>query len=204
VTDGLDRHPEEPDQPDVDLWRVRRTYARAALHESDLATTWLEQFQSWLGDATRAGLTDPAAMVLATAAPDCRPSARTVLLRGVTEVGFVFFTNYDSRKGAELRENPRAALVFPWVDIGRQVVVDGNVSFLTSSESDVYFDARPHGSKLAAIASQQSQVIGSRSMLDDAHAELRRQYPEDAPVPRPPVGAACGSLPSQSSSFRAG
>lgn len=151
--------------------------------EEDFAKDPLEQFERWFEDARRA-LELPEAMTLATAAADGTPSARMVLLKGVDERGFLFFTNYESRKGRELADNPRAALVFHWaLDPRRQVLVTGRVERLAAEESDEYFRTRPHGSRLAAMASRQSTVV-SREDLDRAVAELEREHPGDD-VPRP-------------------
>jgi pyridoxamine 5'-phosphate oxidase len=132
----------------------------------------------------RAGLPEPNAMTLATTAHDGRPSARMVLLKGVDQRGFLFFTNYASRKGRELAENPRAALVFYWHEVNRQVRVTGRVSKLPAAESDAYFATRPHGSRIAALASRQSAVIPSRAALEARYRELSTGYPNDGP-PRP-------------------
>ena len=151
--------------------------------EEDFARDPLEQFEHWFEDARRA-LELPEAMTLATAAADGTPSARMVLLKGVDERGFLFFTNYESRKARELADNPRAALVFHWaLDPRRQVLVTGRVERLAAEESDEYFRTRPHGSRLAAMASRQSSVV-SREDLDRAVAELEREHPGDD-VPRP-------------------
>jgi pyridoxamine 5'-phosphate oxidase len=132
----------------------------------------------------RTGLREPNAMTLATAGPNGRPSARMVLLKGVTESGFLFFTNYQSRKASELALNPHAALVFYWRNVNRQVRVTGRVSKLPGTESDEYFATRPLGSRLAAVASLHSAVIPSRATLDTRYAELTARYPNDGP-PRP-------------------
>jgi len=163
---------------------MRRAYRRTGLAETDLAATWLRQFEHWLADAVAAGLGEPNAMVVATADHDARPSARTVLLKGVDEAGFVFFTNRASRKGRELAANPRAALLFPWHDLQRQVIVEGAVEPLTTAEDDAYFATRPHGSRLGAVASPQSQVVASRESLERAFAEAAERYPDT--IPRPP------------------
>jgi pyridoxamine 5'-phosphate oxidase len=165
---------------------MTRAGGSSQLSEETLASTWVAQFELWLDDAVKAGIAEPFAMVLSTATPDGRPSVRSVLLRAVNESGFVCHTNYNSRKGRELAANPNAALVFPWYDLGRQVVVDGRVERLGTEESDLYFASRPHLSRLSALVSPQSQVIESRKVLEARHAELKRQYPEGVPVPRPP------------------
>lgn len=155
------------------------------LSEEGLPVSWLEQFRSWLEDAVQANLAEPYAMVLGTSTPQGRPSARSVLLRGVDQAGFVCHTNYNSRKGREVEANPFASLLFPWYALGRQVVVDGRVERLNAEQSDAYFAGRPHGSKLSALASPQSQLIPSRKVLEERHASLRAEYPPGAPVPRP-------------------
>ena len=164
---------------------MRRAYARAGLVESDLASDWPAQFAAWIADARDAGLTEPNAMVLATTTPDGRPSARTVLLKAFDERGFVFFTNLDSRKGREATANPAVALVFPWHDIERQVVVTGEALQVSEAEADAYFALRPRGSQLGALASPQSQVLPSRAPLEQARDELAARHPEGEPVPRP-------------------
>ena len=163
---------------------MRRTYRRMGLSEDDLAPTWLRQFEHWLADAVAAGIGEPNAMVLATADAQGRPSARTVLLKGVDDDGFVLFTNRDSRKGREVAANPRAALLFPWHDLQRQVIAEGPVAPLTADEDDAYFATRPHGSRLGALASPQSEVIPSRDALQAAFDEAAKRYPDA--VPRPP------------------
>ena len=175
-----------PSIPDPQrLAEMRRTYARGGLDERDLAPTWLEQLRAWVADAVAAQLLEPNAMVLASAAADGAPSARTVLLKGLAEDGLTFFTNYTSRKGRELEGNPRACVVFPWIDLQRQVVVTGAVARVPEVESDAYFATRPRGSQLGAAVSPQSRVVGSRAQLDDAVAELAARHPEPEPVPRP-------------------
>jgi len=156
------------------------------LREDELAPTWLEQFERWLGEATRDGIYEPEAMVLATADADARPSARTVLLKGCDEQGFVFFTNLHSRKGRELESNPHAALVFPWHAVHRQVLVTGAVSQIEPDRSDAYFASRAYGSRIGARASRQSSVIAGRAVLEDARTQAERRFPPDRPVPRPP------------------
>jgi pyridoxamine 5'-phosphate oxidase len=148
---------------------MRRTYDfTGGLVEEDLAATWLEQFERWLDEVVRSDrLVEPNAMVLATAGPDCHPSARTVLLKGVDERGFVLYTNLESRKGRDALANPHAALVFDWIELGRQVVVTGAIERLGDAESDAYFASRPRGSQIGAHASRQSSVIASRDELDE-------------------------------------
>ena len=139
----------------------------------------LEQFRQWFAEAGEADR-----MALATATLDGSPSLRMVLLKGADENGFTFFTGYESRKGAELEGNPRAALLFYWQDLGRQIRIEGTVERVSAAESDAYFATRPRGAQIAAIASRQGRVLESRQQLDDAVAELERQY-EGRDVPRP-------------------
>ena len=171
---------------DLSRWiaRLRRDVPEFQLEESDVAINPIDQFRSWMQEAIDAGLTFPNAMTLATATAEGVPSARIVLLKGIDERGFVFFTNYESRKGRELAENPRAAVVFHWQQLGRQVRVEGEVAALPSEESEAYFRTRPRGSRLAAWASRQSQVITSRGALEERFAELSTSYREqDIPLP---------------------
>jgi pyridoxamine 5'-phosphate oxidase len=145
----------------------------------------LEQFERWFAEAKRAGVEVPEAMTLATADAEGAPSARMVLLKGVGEDGFVFYTGYGSRKSEELEQNPRAALVFYWRPLGRQVRVEGSVERVSEPESAAYFATRPRGSQLAAWASHQSRPLGSREELERRYLELEREY-EDREVPLPP------------------
>jgi pyridoxamine 5'-phosphate oxidase len=164
---------------------MRKTYAQAGLSEEAAARDPLEQFGRWLSEAVAAGLPEPNAMVLATASSEGAPNARTVLLKGVDDRGFTFFTNRASPKGQELAANPRAALVFPWHALARQVRVTGPVSELSREEVSAYFSTRPHGSRLGAWASPQSQVIEGRRQLDAGWAEVAERFPEGADVPAP-------------------
>jgi pyridoxamine 5'-phosphate oxidase len=156
------------------------------LRESTVDPDPVAQFAAWFEDARVAGIRLPEAMVLATARADGAPSARFVLLNRFDERGFVFFANYESRKGRELAENPRAALVFHWDPLGRQVRIEGPVERLPAEESDSYFATRPRGARLSALASRQSEVVESREALEARVAELSAEYPGDA-VPRPPT-----------------
>jgi pyridoxamine 5'-phosphate oxidase len=165
-----------------DLQAMRRDYTAPPLLEHDLAPTWLEQFERWLGD-TVGEVDEPNAMILATADPQGRPSARTILLKAVDERGFVFFTNRRSRKGRELEANPRAALVFPWLDVRRQVVVEGTVEPLADEESDSYFATRPREARVSAHASPQSEVVETREALERLRDEAAARFPGDVPRP---------------------
>jgi pyridoxamine 5'-phosphate oxidase len=144
----------------------------------------IELFREWFAAAEAGGATLPDAMTLATAGADARPSARTVLLKGVDKRGFVFFTNYESPKGQELTSNPRGALVFLWhMEPKRQVLVQGRVERVPREESEAYFATRPRGSRLAALVSNQSRPIESRKQLEDAFAEAESTYSDDVPLP---------------------
>ena len=157
---------------------------RGGLDPAAVRADPLEQVLAWLADAEAAGVDEPNAMTLATASRDGRPSARTVLLKGVDERGFAFFTNYRSRKGRELAENPYAAIVLYWRPLGRQVCATGRVSRMPGAESDRYFGSRARASRLGALASPQSRAIPSRAALDEAVRTLASRYPGDS-VPRP-------------------
>ncbi|GAA0390622.1 pyridoxamine 5'-phosphate oxidase [Microbispora corallina] len=162
---------------------LRHSYEGEPLLESGMADDPMEQFAVWFGDAVAAGLPEPNAMIVATSSAGGRPSARTVLLKGFDERGFVFFTNYESRKGRDLAENPRACLLFPWHPIRRQVRVEGRVVRLPREDSAAYFHSRPYGSRIAAWASRQSAVVASREELDRRYEELARRWPQDPPLP---------------------
>lgn len=165
---------------------LREEYARAELTADHVADDPLDQFQEWFDDALDAELTEPNAMTLATAGTDGAPSARIVLLKGVDERGFRFFTNYESQKGTQLHQNPRAALVFWWPPLERQVRVEGRVERIPEDESTAYFNRRPRGSQLGAWASPQSRVVESREVLEDNLEAVRAEYDEADEIPRPP------------------
>ena len=154
------------------------------LRKSSVDPDPLEQFRRWYAEAGEAGIKAPQAMALATAGTDGAPSVRMVLLKGADEDGFVFFTGYVSRKAAELDTNPRAALLFHWDALGRQVRIEGRVERVAGQESDAYFATRPRGAQLAAAASQQSSVLRDRAEIDDRVAELAREH-EGSDVRRP-------------------
>jgi pyridoxamine 5'-phosphate oxidase len=166
---------------------MRLDYAvQAGLVEADLAPDWATQFARWFADAAAAAIPEPNAMIVATAAPDGRPSARTVLLKAYDARGLVFFTNYESRKGGEARANPYASLVFPWLVLHRQVVVCGRVEPVARAETEAYFATRPRGAQLGAWASAQSRVIPDRAELEQGYAAAARRFAENEPVPAPP------------------
>jgi len=164
---------------------MRRAYGLGELLESQVDADPVVQFQTWLAQATEAGLPEPNAMVLATADADGRPSARTVLLKRVDERGLVFYTNQQSRKADDLAANPHCALVFPWHAMERQVRVEGTVTKLPTDEVDEYFASRPRGSQLGAWASQQSQPVESREELDLQYTSYERQWPEGTDIATP-------------------
>jgi len=165
--------------------RLRKEYTRAGLRESDADPDPIEQFRRWFDETLAADLHEPNAMTLAAAAPDGRPSARIVLLKGFDERGFVFYTNYEGRKSQELEANPYAALVFYWGELERQVRIEGRVSRVSEEESDAYFAGRPRGSQLGAWVSEQSRPVRDRGSLEERLRELEAEY-EGREVPRPP------------------
>ncbi len=169
----------------MSLANLRREYTQAGLSESALAADPIAQFQKWLHDAIAAELAEPNAMILATVAADGQPSARTVLLKAVDTGGFSFFTNYQSHKARDLAANPRAAITFLWVELERQVNIEGRVTKLPHEDSAAYFKLRPRGSRLGAWASQQSEIIPGREGLEARMAQLEAQYPGDD-IPLPP------------------
>ncbi|MDP8949192.1 MAG: pyridoxamine 5'-phosphate oxidase, partial [Actinomycetota bacterium] len=152
--------------------RLRKEYTRAGLKESDIDSNPIQQFRTWFGEALASNLHEPNAMTIATATPDGCPSARIVLLKGFDERGFVFYTNYEGRKSSELEANPRAALVFYWGELERQVRVEGRVERIPDEESDAYFAGRPRGSQLGAWASEQSRPVTDRGALEERLREL--------------------------------
>lgn len=158
---------------------LRRDYAREGLDEKNVARDPYQQFELWFDEVLRSKLPEPNAMILATVSAAGQPSVRTVLLKGYDRRGFVFFTNYDSRKGRELAHNPRATLVFLWLELERQVRLEGRVEKVSADESDQYYVTRPVGSRLAAWASPQSEVMPDRASLEARFAEAARQHGDD-------------------------
>ncbi|MGJ5676100.1 MAG: pyridoxamine 5'-phosphate oxidase [Nostochopsis sp.] len=163
---------------------LRKDYTLRGLNETDIAPNPFIQFQKWFDEALTAQLLEPNAMTLATTTPDGKPSARIVLLKDFDKRGFVFFTNYNSHKGQELAENPQAALVFWWAELERQVRICGHVEKVSENDSDRYFQSRPFNSRLGAWASNQSDIIENRTLLEQRFQELQAQY-ENQDVPRP-------------------
>ena len=164
---------------------LRRDYSAESLMEEDVAANPIDQFEKWWQQVIQSEIVEPNAMTLATASGDGMPAARIVLLKGFSKSGFVFFTNYNSYKGMQLLENPKACLVFFWKELERQVRIVGLVTKLTESESDAYFNSRPEGSRVGAWASPQSQVIENRKWLEDRFEEYKTTFTEKAPE-RPP------------------
>jgi len=162
----------------------RKEYKADPLREEEMMQDPILQFNRWMTDAVESGIPEPNAMVLATATPDGKPSARTVLLKEVNEEGFVFFTNYESRKGRELTANPFAAIVFDWHEIERQIRIEGQVEKLSPEESDAYFDSRPRLSKLGTWASPQSNLLKDRSELDERFLQFAKKF-RGKPISRP-------------------
>ncbi len=169
----------------LDLAALRRDYALATLDQRDVDPDPIRQFERWFADAAAARVPEPNAMTLSTATRDGVPSARIVLLKGVDANGFAFYTDYRSRKGAELAENPLAALTFLWKEIERQVRITGSVSRVSTQESEAYFRTRPPGSRLGAWASHQSAVLASREELEARVQDVAVRFP-DGDVPLPP------------------
>ncbi|CAG2148362.1 Pyridoxine/pyridoxamine 5'-phosphate oxidase [Cupriavidus yeoncheonensis] len=162
---------------------LRRTYVLGSLNESDVAADPMAQFKRWFDEAVTAKLPEPNAMTLATVGADGQPSARIVLLKGIDEKGFTFFTNYESRKGLDIAANPRAALLFHWVQLERQVRVEGRVEKVDDGESDAYYASRPLGSRLGAWASEQSREVAGRDVLEQRESEYRAKFGENPPRP---------------------
>jgi pyridoxamine 5'-phosphate oxidase len=163
---------------------LRREYARARLDEASVSPEPVAEFARWFEEALKAEVLEPNAMTLATASDDGAPSARIVLLKGFDERGFVFFTDYRSQKGTELDRNPRAALVFYWPELERQVRITGRTATIPREESEAYFRTRPRSSRISAWVSHQSQVIRSRKVLEDRVPEFQSRFPgQEVPLP---------------------
>jgi pyridoxamine 5'-phosphate oxidase len=164
---------------------IRRDYMKEVLSENQVEQNPFRQFDLWWEEAMKADIDEVNAMTLATVSTDGKPSARIVLLKGYDDYGFVFFTNYESKKGKELYENPQATLLFFWKELERQVRIEGICEKVSEAESDAYFYSRPEGSRIGAWASPQSEVIDSRDILDANLIELEKKF-KDTPVTRPP------------------
>ena len=162
---------------------IRKDYKLESLDESDVSASPFDQFDKWFGDATKAELPEPNAMTLATCDASGRPSARIVLIKGYDERGIVFFTNYQSRKGQDLAANNRAALLFFWPELERQVRIEGRVETVSAADSDAYFQSRPVASRIGVWASPQSQVLPSRTELEARFAAFSAEHGENPPRP---------------------
>lgn len=169
----------------LEIQHLRQDYTAGALDVLTVSPDPIRQFEVWFKEALQSGEPEPNAMTLATATPDGKPSARIVLLKGLDSGGFVFFTNYDSRKGKELETNAQAALVFLWLTLQRQVRIEGVVEKVLPEASTQYFQSRPKDSQIGAWASQQSAVISDRTILEDKVAALEKQYADAEQLPRP-------------------
>ena len=169
----------------MDLSDFRKEYAAHGIDRHELLEAPLAQFKAWFDQAKTAGVVEPNAMVLSTFGLDGFPSSRTVLLKAADERGFSFFTNYHSKKGEEIAANPRVTLLFPWFSLERQIHITGSLIKTSDEESVTYFARRPYGSQLGALASDQSDIIADRSVLEARLAELKAKHPEGQ-VPRPP------------------
>lgn len=169
----------------LDIAALRHDYVAHGLHRADLDADPIKHFTNWFGAAAAAEIRDVNAMALATATPDGNPDVRIVLLKGVDECGFVFFTNYESAKGRQIAANPRVALNMFWVQLERQIRISGRAEKISAQESEEYFHTRPIGSQLGAWASQQSEVIANREVLETKLAELTQKF-ADGKIPLPP------------------
>ena len=165
------------------LAELRKNYSLGSMDVADVDRNPFRQFDAWFAQAVDAKLPEPNTMTLATVDSRGRPSARIVLIKGVDERGFVFFTNYDSRKGREIADNPHASLLFYWIELERQVRIEGKVVKTSPAESDQYFQSRPLGSRIGAWASDQSQVIESRAVLEAREKEISAKYGDQPPRP---------------------
>jgi pyridoxamine 5'-phosphate oxidase len=175
---------------------MRLEYTRAGLDLPDLEADPIHQFAEWFSEAQAAGVPEANAMMLATASPDGVPSARIVLLKGFDERGFVFYSNYESPKGRDLEQNPRAALTFYWPQLERQVRISGAAERIDRDESRAYFDSRPVGSRIGANLSRQSEVIPDRAYLEAAFARLEASF-GDGPIPLPDYWGGYRVVPEQ-------
>ncbi|MEC4812590.1 MAG: pyridoxamine 5'-phosphate oxidase [Scytonema sp. PMC 1069.18] len=175
---------------------LRKDYHLQGLSKTEIDPNPFIQFKKWFDQALTAQLTEPNAMTIATATPDGRPSARMVLLKGFDQRGFVFYTNYNSQKGQELAKNPQASLVFWWAELERQVRISGHIEKVSENESNEYFYSRPLNSRLGAWASNQSQVIESRDVLEQQMQELQIKY-QEREIPRPPHWGGFRVIPQE-------
>lgn len=178
-------HPTREEAPTMksDIAHLRQEYMQAALDENDVLSDPIDQFHRWFEEARLSAINEPNAMTVATASADGTPHARILLLKEYDERGFVFFTNYLSHKGEELASNPKAALLFFWPELQRQIRIEGSVEKVSSTDSDLYFQQRPLGSRLGALASPQSQVIANRQLLEQQWADVQTRFGDNPPRP---------------------
>lgn len=174
-----------PSTMDTTLANLRQEYTQQSLDRSDVLPDPVKQFERWFADAQQAQIHEPNAMHLATVSDEGRPTARIVLLKGIEEGCFLFYTNYHSQKGQQLQQQPYAALTFFWPELERQVRIEGPVDKISNERSTAYFHSRPRGSQLGAWVSPQSEVIADRAVLEQRQQELTQKY-ADQPIPRPP------------------
>lgn len=168
----------------MDIGDMRREFESEGLNREALSNNPIQQFETWFGDARKAGILEPNAMSLATTGADGMPDLRTVLLKYFDDQGFVFYTNYESRKAHDIEENPKAALLFPWIGLNRQVRIQGGVRRVSKTESLRYFASRPRGSQIGAWVSEQSKAITSRGLLEQKVADMKRKFSEgEIPLP---------------------
>jgi len=160
----------------IDITQMRKEYMDKGLNREDLNENPFKQFELWFNQAINAGLREPNAMALATTGSDMLPNIRTVLLKIFDESGFVFFSNYKSKKAQDIEENPQAGILFPWLDLDRQVKIEGDIEKISSKESLKYFLSRPKGSQLGAWVSHQSEVVSSRSLLEAKFNEIKNKF----------------------------
>jgi pyridoxamine 5'-phosphate oxidase len=163
---------------------IRKDYTLNGLDEKDINQDPIKQFKQWFDEAIESQIPEPNGMVMSTITPQGRPNSRVVLLKGLDERGFVFYSNYNSRKGSNIAQNAFVSLNFWWVELERQVRIEGRVTQVSAEESDVYFNSRPYGSKIGAWVSNQSEIIANRDILIQKQTDLEAQYPTQ--VPRPP------------------
>jgi pyridoxamine 5'-phosphate oxidase len=176
---------------------LRQDYRQKSLDLSDTDADAMTQFQKWFQEALNAHLLEPNAMTAATCSKEGKPAARIVLLKNVTDKGFTFFTNYDSKKGCDLAENPHIALVFNWLDLQRQIRIEGVAHKIEPHLSDEYFHSRPRGSQLGAIASPQSRVVENRSVLEQTFQKVADTYIDASTLPRPVHWGGYEVIPTQ-------
>ncbi|PIQ22415.1 MAG: pyridoxamine 5'-phosphate oxidase [Cytophagales bacterium CG18_big_fil_WC_8_21_14_2_50_42_9] len=180
----------------LNLADIRKSYTQQELSEEKVQNNPLSQFEAWLQEALNAQAAEPTAMVLSTVSSAGKPSARVVLLKALEHDQFVFFTNYNSRKGTDLGQNSFAALTFFWPELERQVRIEGQVEHVSATVSDSYFQSRPRGSQIGAWVSPQSQAVENRQALEKVTAEFGQKFGEEAPIPRPPHWGGYGLTPN--------